>query len=152
MKFCTQGTPSTVPNFTPSVQQQGYTTPKLKFLLTFDQNVKYKRPAGAYPFRNFHKICTVCTLFQDASAAKISLDMLKGLWSYPRFKLRGSGYSQIFSAPYQQNYVSDPKVLEVQKCARGPLSLCEVCLGPDFTCCRAAKNVEFFLVGGSSRF
>jgi len=101
VKFRAEGTPSTVPNFTPSMQQQGYTTPKVKFLLRFDQNVKYKRPAGAYPLRNFHKICRVCTLFQDASAAKISLDMLKGLWSYPRFKLRGSGYSQIFSAPYQ---------------------------------------------------
>jgi len=34
---------------------------KLKFLLRFDRNVKYKRPAGAYPLRDFHKICTVCT-------------------------------------------------------------------------------------------
>ena len=34
---------------------------KLKFLLRFDRNVEYKRPAGAYPLRDFHKICTVCT-------------------------------------------------------------------------------------------
>ena len=39
---------------------------KLKFLLRFDQNVEYKRPAGAYPLRNFHKICRICTPFQDA--------------------------------------------------------------------------------------
>jgi len=51
---------------------------KLKFLLRFDQNVEYKRPAGAYPLRDFHKICTVCTLFQDALRVKISLNLFKG--------------------------------------------------------------------------
>jgi len=30
----------------PSLQQLGYRTPKLKFLLRFDQNVEHKRPAG----------------------------------------------------------------------------------------------------------
>ena len=38
--------------------------PKLKFLLRFDQNAEYKRPAGVYPLRDFHKICRVCTPFQ----------------------------------------------------------------------------------------
>ena len=46
----------------------------------------------------FHKICRVCTPFQDALAVEISLDLLKGLWSYGGFKLRGSGFPQIFSA------------------------------------------------------
>ena len=46
----------------PPVQRQGCIgPPKLKFLLRFDRNVEYKRPAGAYPLRDFHKICTVCT-------------------------------------------------------------------------------------------
>ena len=45
---------------------EGVGPPKLKFLLRFDQNVEYKRPAGAYPLHNFHKICRVCTSFQDA--------------------------------------------------------------------------------------
>jgi len=45
---------------------------KPKFLLRFDQNVEYKRPAGAYPVRDFHKICRVCsTSCQDALAVKI---------------------------------------------------------------------------------
>jgi len=78
---------------------KGIGPPKLKFLLKSDQNVEYKRPAGAYPLRNFHKICRVCTQFQDALAVKISLDLLKGLWSYAGFKLMGSGYPQIFNAP-----------------------------------------------------
>ena len=72
---------------------------KLKFLLRFDQNVEYKRPARAYPLRDFHKICIVCTSFQDALGVKIWLDLLKGLLSYGGFKLRGSGFPQIFSAP-----------------------------------------------------
>ena len=50
--------------------------PKLKFLLRFDENVEYKRPAGAYPLRDFYKICRVCTSFQDALAVKIWLDFV----------------------------------------------------------------------------
>ena len=55
------------------------------FLLRFDQNVEYKRPAGAYALRDFHKICRVCSLFQDALAVKISSHLLKRLWSYGGF-------------------------------------------------------------------
>jgi len=86
-------------NFTPIGTMVRYRTPKLKFLLRFDQNVEYKRPAGAYPSHDFHKICRVCTTFQIALAVKISLDLLEGLWSYGGFKLMGSGYPQIFSVP-----------------------------------------------------
>ena len=78
---------------------KGVGPPKLKFLLRFDRNLEYKRPSGAYPFRDFHKICSVCTSFPDALGVKIWLDLLKGLWSYGGFKLRGSGFPQIFSAP-----------------------------------------------------
>ena len=62
-----------MPNFTPSVQRQGCRASKLKFLLRFDRNVEYKRPAGAYPLRDFHKICRLCTSFQDALGVKILL-------------------------------------------------------------------------------
>ena len=72
---------------------------KLKFLLGVDQNVEYKRPAGAYPLRNFCKVYRVCTPFHDTLAVKISLDLLKWLWSYGGFKLTGFGYPQIFGAP-----------------------------------------------------
>ena len=50
---------------------KGIGPPKLKFLLRFDRNVKYKRPAWAYPLRDFHKICRVCTSFRDALGVKI---------------------------------------------------------------------------------
>ena len=72
---------------------------KLKILLIFGQNVEYKRPAGAYPLCDFHKICRICSSFQDALAIKVSVNLLKGLWSYGHFNLTGSGYPQIFSAP-----------------------------------------------------
>ena len=78
---------------------KGVGPPKLKFLLRFDRNLEYKRPAGSYPLRDFHKICRVCTSFQDALGVKILLDFLKGLWSYGGFNLRWSGCPQIFSAP-----------------------------------------------------
>jgi len=77
---------------------EGVVPQKLKFLLRFDQYVEYKHPAGAYPLRDFHNICRVCTPFQDALAIKIWLDLLKRLWSYGGFNLRASGYPQIFSA------------------------------------------------------
>ena len=60
---------------------KGVGPPKLKFLLRFDRNLEYKRPAGAYPLHDFHKICRVCTSFQDVLGVKIWLDLLKRLWS-----------------------------------------------------------------------
>ena len=77
---------------------KGVGPPKLKFLLRFDRNVEYKRLGGAYPLRDFHTICKVCTSVQDSLGVKILLDLLEGLWSYDGFKLSGSGYPQIFSA------------------------------------------------------
>ena len=71
---------------------------KLKFLLRYDQNEEYKRPAGVYPFRDFHKIYRISTPFYDALTVKISLNLLKGFRSYGGFKLTVSGYPQIFSA------------------------------------------------------
>jgi len=99
VKFGTK-VPSSIPNFTHiGATVRVYWTPKLKFLLRFDQNVEYRRLTGAYPLRDFPKICRVCTSFQDALTVKISLDVLKGLWSYEGFKLTASGCTQIFSAP-----------------------------------------------------
>jgi len=72
---------------------------KRKFLLIFDQNVEYKRPAVSYPLRDFHEMCRFCTSFQDALGVKTSLDLLKGIWGYRGFKLRGSGFPRNFSAP-----------------------------------------------------
>jgi len=70
----------------------------LKFLLRFHRNVEYKRPAVAYALRDFHKICRVCASFQVALGVKILLDLLKWLWSYAGFKLRGL-VARKFSAP-----------------------------------------------------
>jgi len=82
-RFCTDGGESWSPPpcqiSPPSVQHQGVGPPKLKFLLIFYRNVEYKRPAGAYPFRDFHNICSICTAFQGALDVKFFLDLLKGL-------------------------------------------------------------------------
>ena len=73
-------------------KDKGIGPTKLKFLLIFDQNVEYKRPVGAYPLHDVYKICRICTPFKDALAIKVTLDLLKGLWSYGGFNLTGSGY------------------------------------------------------------
>ena len=112
---------------------KGIGPPKLKFLLRFDQDMEYKCPAGAYPLRDFHKICRIYTSFQDALSVKISLELIKGLWSYGGFKLMASGYPQIFSASSGETMHQTPKVFEVQERARGPLSPCQVWLGSNFT-------------------
>ena len=83
----------------PRCNDKGVGPQKLKFVLRFDQNVEYRRPTRAYPLCDFHKICRICTSFQDALGIKIWLDSLKGLWSYGGFKVRWSGFPQIFSAP-----------------------------------------------------
>ena len=59
--------------------------------------MEYKRPAGAYPLRDFQKVYSVCISFQDALDVKILLDLLK-LWSYGGFKFRGL-VAPKFSAP-----------------------------------------------------
>ena len=126
-----------MPNFTPigaTVSRIGAS--KLKFLLRFDQNVEYKRPAGAYPLRDCHKICRLCTPFQYALAVKISLDLLKGLWSYGGFKLTGSSYiSPNFQRPLaaKQYMRQTTKRFEVKERARRPLSPRQVWWGSDFT-------------------
>jgi len=117
---------------------------KLKFLLRFDQNVEYKRPAEAYPLCDFHKICRVCTSFQDALGVKILLDLLKGLCSYGGFKLRGLVTPKFSAPPSGETMPQTPKVLEVQECARGPLSPRQVWWGSDFTRRRSGQKRSVF--------
>jgi len=71
--------------------------------------VEYKRPASAYPLRDFHRICRVCTPFQDALGAKIWLDLLEGLWSYEGFNLRGSGFPKYSAPPSGETMRQTPK-------------------------------------------
>ena len=52
-----------------------------------------------YSLHNFYEICSVRSTFRDVLAIKIWMDLLKGLQSYGGFKLRQSGFSQIFRAP-----------------------------------------------------
>jgi len=111
-----------------------YRTSKTKILLIFDQHVEYKRLAGAYPLRNFHKICRIYTSFQDALAVKVSLDLLKGLWSYRGFNVTVSGYPLNIQYPLAAKLCVRPSnVLEVQERTRGPLSPCQVWWRSDFS-------------------
>jgi len=59
--------------------------------------------------RDFHKICRVCTPFQDALGAKIWLDLLEGLWSYGGFNLRGSGFPKYSAPPSGETMRQTPK-------------------------------------------
>jgi len=102
--------------------------------------VEYKRLVGAYPLRDLQKICKLCTSFQEALGFKILLDLLKGLCSYGSFKLRGPVTPKSSAPPSAKPMCETPKVFEVQECARGPLSPCQVRLGSDFS-----KSVEFFV-------
>jgi len=74
------------------VQRLGYTgAPKLNFLVRFDQNAEYKRPAGAFCLARFSYNLQSLYRVPGALAAKISLDFLKGLRSYGAFNLMVSG-------------------------------------------------------------
>jgi len=106
-------------NFTPIGATVRYRTPKLKFLLRFDQNVEYKRPVSLALFsQNFS------TPFQDTLAVKILLDLLKGLWSNGGFKLMGSGYPHIFSAPSCETMLQTPKCFAgARTCSRSSITM-----------------------------
>jgi len=88
--------------------------------------VEYKRLAGAYPLCNCHKICRVCTPFRIALDVNISLDLLKGLWSYGGFKLMVSGYPKFSAHRSGETVRQTRKVFEAQECAQGPLLQCQV--------------------------
>jgi len=100
---------------------------------------------GVYPLRDFHKICRICTLFQDALAVKVSLDLHKELSSYGGFNLTESGYPN-FQCPLAaklcvtpQTFLRCKNVLDVlyhhSKFGGARIS----------TVAGAAKNVEFFV-------
>ena len=107
--------------------------------------MEYKRPTGKYFVHYFHKICSICISFQDALAVKISLDLLKGLWSYGVLIWRGL-VTPKFSVPLAAKLcVRHPNILEVQERARGPLSPCQVWWRSDFTRRRDGKKRWVFL-------
>jgi len=87
--------------------------------------VEYKCPARAYPWCDFHKICRVCTSFQeDALGVKIWLDLLDGLWSYGGFKFRGSGFPQIFSATSGKTMRQTPRSFRgARTCSRSSITM-----------------------------
>jgi len=87
--------------------------------------VEYERPTWAYPLRDFHKICRVCTSFQDALGVKILLDLLNGLWSYGGFKLRGCGCPKFAVPPSSETMRQTPNVLEVRArmCSRSSITM-----------------------------
>jgi len=57
---------------------------------------------------DFHKIYRVSTSLHDALAVKISLDLLKDLWSYGGFKFTGLVTPEL-SAPPSGDYAPDPQ-------------------------------------------
>jgi len=77
---------------------KGTGPPKLKFLLRFNQKGEYKRPAGAYPLRDFHKFAEFVRRFRCVSDYNF-VGFAQGVMELWAFKLTRSGYSQIFSAP-----------------------------------------------------
>jgi len=123
---------------------KGIRPPKLKFLLRFDQNVEYKRPTGAYPLRDCHTIFRVCTQFQDVLAVKISLDLLKGLWSYGGFMFVGSGYPQILSAPSGETMRQTSKSFRgARTCSRSSITVPSL-VGLGFTGRRGSQKRKSF--------
>ena len=102
---------------------KGVGHPKLKFLLRFDRNLEYKRPAGAYRLRDFHKISKVCTSFQFALGVKIWLDLLKELWIYGGFKLRGLGSPKLSALPSGETMRRTPKSFRgTRTCSRSSIT------------------------------
>ena len=96
----------------------------------FDQNVEYKgplRPAGVYPLRDFHKICRVCTLFQDALAVKISLICSRGygvMGVITVQSLVGLGFHPLPGRPKTLSFYSAPQCSHCKHCSSYSISVC----------------------------
>ena len=90
--------------------------------MKFDQISEDKRPTGAYPFLDFHQICRISTLFRDALAVKIWMDLFNGLWSYGGFKLTGSGFPKFSAPPSGETMRRTPKSFRgARTCSRSSI-------------------------------
>jgi len=79
-------------------------------------------------------------------AVKIWLDLLKGVMELWGFKLRGSGYPQIFSTPSGETMRHTPKSFRgVRTCSKVLYHHAKFGGAPISPAARVAKNVEFFL-------
>jgi len=97
---------------------------KLKFLLRFDQNVEYKRPAGAYPLHDFHKICRVCTTFQDALGAKFGWICSRACGVMGGFRFRGLVTPKFSTPPSGETMYQTPKSFRgARTCSRSSITL-----------------------------
>ena len=86
--------------------------------------MEYKRPVGTYPLRDFHKICRICTPFQAALGVKISLDLLKGLWSYGVLSRRGLVIPKFSAPPSGESMHQTPKnVGDARTCSRSSITM-----------------------------
>jgi len=70
---------------------------------------KILTPCRAYHLHNFHEICSVSSVFRDALAVNIGMDLLKELRSYVGFKLRGSGSPKFSAPPSRETMHRTPK-------------------------------------------
>ena len=74
--------------------------------------------------RDFHKICRFCTSFPDAFGVKIWLDLLKGLWSYGGFNLRGLVTPKFSAPPNGETMRQTPKSFRgARMCSRSFITL-----------------------------
>jgi len=97
-----------------------------------------------YPLCNICEICIICSLFQDALVVNVCVNLLKGLWSYEGFKLRGRVFPK-FSVPLSGKTVHwTPKSFRAARtCSRSSITISSLG-GSDFAT-RAARNIEFLL-------
>jgi len=98
------------------------------------------------PLSHFHEICKFCTTFQNALTVKIRMDLLKGLRSYEGFKLRVSGFTQIFRAPSGESTHRTHKSFGgARTCARSSITVPSL-VGLGFHPPRGPKTSSFLSV------
>jgi len=93
-----------------SVQRLGHRSPETEIFTEIWWKCGIETPRTGYPLRDFHKICRVCTPFQDTLGVKIWLDLVKGLWSYGGFKFRGLVTPKFSAPPSGETMRQTPKV------------------------------------------
>jgi len=82
--------------------------PKLKILLKFDQTLDINSQQEAYPLRDVHEICRICTSFHSALVFAIGWICSRG-YEVMEILSWGVGFPHIFSAPSSETMHRIPK-------------------------------------------
>jgi len=97
-------------------------TPKLKFLLRFDENVEYKRPTGAYPLCDFTKFAAFVPRFRMRQLLKFHWICSRGYGVMGLLSWRGLVIPKFSASPSGETVRQTPSFRGARTCWRSSIT------------------------------